>query len=133
MKTKIYLAIPFSGIEDLSFRAANEVASYLINKGYAVYSPISHSYPIWKTDLHHFTHYQWMDLDEHFIDWSEEIWVVRIQVNGIKSGEELVQNSKGVQQELTWGIAKHKNIRFIDYYPVEQEIVFNGQTDKIRN
>jgi len=29
-KKKLYLAIPFSGIEDLSFRVANEVASIII-------------------------------------------------------------------------------------------------------
>ena len=51
MKKKIYLAIPFSGIEEKSFKAATEIAGLLISKGYIVFSPITHSHPINKCNI----------------------------------------------------------------------------------
>ena len=43
---KIYLAIPYSGMAEESFRIANEVSAKLMNEGHIVFSPISHSHPI---------------------------------------------------------------------------------------
>ena len=43
---KIYLAIPYSGHIEKSFRLANEIAAELIQKGFIVFSPISMSHPI---------------------------------------------------------------------------------------
>ena len=43
---KIYLAIPYTGIEEESFNIANKVAARLIEDGHIVVSPISHSHSI---------------------------------------------------------------------------------------
>ena len=43
---KLYLALPYSGQENYSFRKANYQAGMLMDQGYVVYSPISHTHPI---------------------------------------------------------------------------------------
>ena len=47
---KIYLAIPYTGNENESFRVANLVAGMLMNQGHIVLSPISHT-PVSYTHL----------------------------------------------------------------------------------
>jgi len=115
---KIYLAIPFSNIEDLSFKCANEVASLLIAKGkYFVFSPISHSYPIWKTEMVEHTYDVWLGQDEEFVRWADEIWVVNIVGY---DGLNLIEKSKGVQQEIKWAEEQGKEVRIIDYFIEEK-------------
>ena len=101
---KIYLAIPFSGYEKVSFKTANRLAAYLIDKHYIVFSPISHSYPIsfWckKND-----HDLWLKQDKAFVDWCDELWVVKL---------EGWQESKGVRQELRWAHERKIPVRIID-------------------
>jgi hypothetical protein len=118
-KKKIYLAIPFSKIEELSFKCANEVASLLIAEGHYVFSPISHSYPIWKTEMVPHTYEVWLTLDKVFVDWAEEIWVVNILgVNGM----ELISSSKGVQQEIAWATEQNKEVKIINYNPETKQL-----------
>jgi hypothetical protein len=119
MNKKIYLAIPFSGIEDLSFKCANEVASLLISKGYHVFSPISHSYPIWNTKMVPHTYEVWLNLDKVFVEWCEEIWVVNItNINGL----ERIEKSFGVQQEIKWANEQSKPVKIINYNPETKKI-----------
>lgn len=112
---KIYLATAFSGIEDLSFKYANEVASLLIDDGYFVFSPISHSYPIWKTEMVPHTHDVWLRQDKAFVEWADEIFVIRlINVKGI-DGNEVIRKSKGVGMEIAWAVEMGKPVTIIDY------------------
>ena len=88
---KIYLAIPYTGQEEESFRIANEVAGDLMAKGHIVFSPISHTHPIeMEVDLSGDWEF-WKKQDESFIDWCDEIWVIDF-------GD--VKNSTGVQAEI---------------------------------
>ena len=113
---KIYLAIPFIGMgEDLSFKCANEVAALLIIKGMFIFSPISHSYPIWKTGLVGHTHEIWLPFDKPFVDWCDELFIINVIDNNIKDGLELIKNSKGVQQEIIWAKEQNKPIKIINY------------------
>lgn len=114
MGLKIYLAIPFSSIEDLSFKCANEVASLLIKEGYFVFSPISHSYPIWKTEMVEHTYEVWLTLDKVFVDWCEEVWIVNIIEDNL-DGLDLIEHSKGVQTELAWAKEQGKKVKVISY------------------
>lgn len=114
MNKKIYLAIPFSKIEELSFACANEVAAILIKEGHFVFSPISHSYPIEQTALVESTYSLWLRLDKAFVDWAEEIWVINIIGH---DGMRLITNSRGVQQEMKWAEEQNKPVIRINYNP----------------
>lgn len=113
---KIYVAIPYSGIEEKSYKIANQMSYDIIELGYVPFSPISTSHPIveqskidhkddnvllgdWET---------WAKIDYAFIDWCDEIWVIQIS-------EELVKNSTGVQAELEYAKLKNKKIKIINY------------------
>jgi uncharacterized protein DUF1937 len=117
--SKIYLAIPFSGIEELSFKCANEVASLLIKQGYYVFSPISHSYPIWKTEMVEHTYDVWLTQDKVFVEWADEVFVVNIVGH---EGLERIEKSTGVQKELTWADDWSKKVSIINYNPETKEL-----------
>lgn len=121
MNKKIYLAIPFSGIEELSFRCANEVASLLIAKGeYYAFSPISHSYPIWKTEMVEHIYDVWLDQDEEFVRWCDEVWVVNIVGH---DGLGRIERSTGVQKEINWALEQGKKVTVINYNP-ENKVLY---------
>ena len=87
---KIYLAIPYSGNEEESFRTANAFAGKLMRMGHIVFSPISHTHPIsetWWTMPWEF----WKSQDEAFLEWCDELYV--IMADGWK-------DSKGVTEEI---------------------------------
>jgi hypothetical protein len=115
--SKIYLAIPFTGIEELSFKCANEVASLLLAEGHYVYSPISHSYPIWNTGMVDHTYDVWLRLDKEFVTWADVLYVVTIKGMG-----ERTKNSKGVNMEIAWANEQNKTIVWIIYDPETKKI-----------
>jgi len=102
---KIYLAIPYSGIEDESHAIANSIQAKLMKEGYLVFSPISMCH---LTSKHHGLPGNiefWKELDTSFIEWCEAIMVVQIQVATSHEGSEqralrLIKESKGVQYEI---------------------------------
>jgi hypothetical protein len=103
---KIYLAIPYTGMEELSFNTANRIAGQLMREGHIVFSPISHSHPIAKTcELPAHWDY-WREADTSFLSWCDEMRVIGL--NG------LWQNSKGVKAELEIALKLGKPIKFID-------------------
>jgi len=102
---KIYLAVPYTGMENISFIKANRKAADLILDGHIVFSPISHSHHIalqcdiagnWET---------WINLDRSFIEWCDEVWVYRL--NGWKK-------SKGIKAEIDIANELGKPICYID-------------------
>lgn len=75
---KIYLAIPYTGMEEYSFITANRVAGRLMNEGHLVFSPISHTHPIAvECDLPKGYDF-WKDYDTTFIEWCDELHVVSL-------------------------------------------------------
>jgi hypothetical protein len=102
---KIYLAIPYTGMEALSFETANRIAGRLMQEGHIVFSPISHSHPIAKTcELPKHWDY-WKQADTSFLAWCDVIRVVTLPG---------WQTSKGVTAELDIGSRLGKGIGFID-------------------
>jgi len=102
---KIYLAIPYSGMELVSFELANQVASELMLKDNIVFSPISHSPPIvvqcgvpgnWDF---------WKAFDESFISWCDKVVVVKL--NGW-------EHSKGVNAEMAIAQAIGRPVEFYE-------------------
>jgi hypothetical protein len=93
---KIYLAIPYSGMEESSFRQANEATVHLLNMGFNVFSPITHSHPLTRYNLPGTWDF-WEQIDYQFLDWSDRLLVV-IPEEGIDK----VLHSKGVQAEIKY-------------------------------
>lgn len=93
---KIYLAIPYSGIEQRSFAVANAVAARLMQEGHVVYSPISHNHPIAIAHGLPTTWEYWKVFDTEFLKWCDAVFLVVMNEDGF----ELIKNSKGVQAEL---------------------------------
>jgi hypothetical protein len=102
---KIYLAIPYTGMEQFSFETANLIAGRLMCEGHIVFSPISHSHPIAQTcELPKHWDY-WKQADMSFLGWCDEVHVVALE--GWK-------HSKGVKAELEIGTIMGKPVKFID-------------------
>jgi len=104
---KIYLAIPYTGNENRSFRVANLVAGMLMQQGHIIYSPVSHTHPIAvECDLPKDWEY-WKQYGEAFIGFCDELYIVKL------TGWEL---SKGVNAEIEIAKSTGKPIRYIEYY-----------------
>ena len=102
---KLYLAIPYSGQEDYSFRKANYQAGILMDQGYVVYSPISHTHPI-ANECHLPTDWEyWKNIDESFLSWCDILYVYCLP--GWK-------DSKGVQAEIEIAKRLGKEIIYSD-------------------
>jgi hypothetical protein len=110
---KIYLAIPYShpdsDVMQKRFEVANMMAGMLMNMGYLVFSPISHSHPIeqalivnggikrpWEF---------WKKQDESFVRWCDEVYVGTVE--GWKE-------SVGVNAEIKIAQELNKPIFFIN-------------------
>jgi len=102
---KIYLAIPYTGIEEESFKTANLVAGRLMQQGHIVFSPISHTHPIaMECDMPKGWEF-WKEFDEQFISFCDEIHVVKL------NGHE---KSKGVNAEIKMAKELGKLIKYIE-------------------
>ena len=109
---KIYLAIPYSKMDkELSFTIANEISIRFLNKGFNVFSPITHSHPLVKKGLLNGAWDFWEKIDCQFIDWADEIVVIIPPNNGI----ELIETSVGVQGEINYAKQTNKPYRYFDY------------------
>jgi nucleoside 2-deoxyribosyltransferase len=104
---KIYLACPYSdpdpAICEQRVLEADRIAAQLMVQGNIVFSPLSHSHRI----AHHIENHQdcdfWLSQDLAFIDWADEIVVLKLdgwdKSKGIKIELEHAQ-AKGVP--ITW-------------------------------
>ena len=114
---KIYLAIPYTGTEEESFKQSSIIGAKLIDEGHIVFSPISMSHPmaIYGDKPSHFEY--WKQLDEEFIRWADEVWLI---------WHENIGTSKGVKSEIEYARKLNKPIYL--YYPVYhyiQKLDFN--------
>lgn len=112
--TKVYLAIPYTFNPEVSHKIANKVAADLMSKGYIVFSPISHSHIIadhLPSELRTNADW-WMRQDLPLVEWSDEVHVVVIG----EMGHELIEKSKGVQQEIKHAKIKNKPIKIYEYF-----------------
>jgi len=100
----IYLASPYShkdlNIIEERVNKINKLCARLLNKGINVFSPISHSHEIQKTENLPHTWDFWKDFDIMFLERCDELWVFK------QKGWE---TSKGVKAEIE--IAKKLNLR----------------------
>ena len=104
---KIYLAIPYTGMQEKSFKMANKVAAILMKQGKAVYSPISQSHPIALQEGLPTTWEYWKDVDIEFLKWCDTMFLVTM--DGWEKGV-------GVQAEIK---IAHELNKPIIYYNTE--------------
>lgn len=113
-KKKIYLAIPYTGIENQSFKIANEVAAKLMQDDIIVFSPISHSHSISMENELPTSWEFWKKQDEEFIKWCDELYVIVPHIT-----EEhllnmmLVDKSTGVNAEIAIAKKLNKKRRYL--------------------
>jgi hypothetical protein len=106
---KIYLAIPYTGIEESSYNQATEATMLIINEyGHNVFSPITHSHPLAQLGVKGTWDF-WQHLDYQYIDWADEVWVL-IPKEGIQK----CFNSTGVVAEIKYATEKNKVIKFVN-------------------
>jgi hypothetical protein len=89
----IYLAIPYTGMPQLSYHVATTIAAHMTAAGEVVYSPITHSHPMTKiagADIKQDWEF-WERIDREFIKGCSELRVIELL------GWEL---SKGVSAEI---------------------------------
>jgi len=94
---KIYLAIPYSGMEESSFHTVNEVAAELLRRGAIVYSPISQGHSIIQENPLPASREFWANIEESMMPWCDELLIVQPDVFG---GAELIEYSEGCQAEI---------------------------------
>lgn len=104
---KIYLAIPYSGMEESSFKQATEATAKLIeaNNNLNIFSPITHSHPLTKVEgvkLPGNWEY-WEQIDYQYIDFADEVWVLIPE-----EGYDKVTASTGVTAEINYAILQGK-------------------------
>jgi len=104
---KIYLAIPYSGMEKSSYDQANRATVAILNEGYNVFSPITHSHPLAQLGTPGTWEF-WSKIDYQFLDWADEVWVL-IPDEGIKK----VMDSTGVNAEMHYAQASDMPIRYV--------------------
>ena len=115
-KTKIYLASPWWHEDEQIREARHEIvtrrAGKLMQDGYVVFSPITHSVPIAEAitsiDEHKpdgkYGHDFWLDQDSYFLQWCDEMWVLK---------QEGWIESFGVNWEIDFITKLNKPIRYI--------------------
>ena len=117
---RIYVAIPYSRNEAISFEMANRAAYELIKMGHIPMSPISMSHPIVeqsKKDKEFVkellgTWEVWAKIDYSFIDWCDEVWVVEMT-------KDTVEGSTGVQAEIKYAEELGKKVRVVGVKYIE--------------
>lgn len=108
--TKIYLAVPYTGMQDSSYEQVNIASVHILNMGYNVFSPITHSHPLTLLNRYEVPHTwdYWQHIDYQFIDWADELWVLIP-----REGMAPVNKSTGVQAEIEYAKNQGKPVKYI--------------------
>lgn len=106
--TKIYLAVPYSGMEESSYQQANEAMIKLLEKGNVVYSPItsSHVTTLSPNEIPQTWDF-WWNIDRNFIDWADEVWVLVP-----RQGIDAVVSSRGVTDEVVYALDRGMTVKY---------------------
>jgi len=99
-KTIIYLAVPYThsspDIRILRFNIVNKVAAKLINEGFNIFSPISHSHPISLSGDLPISFDFWNNYCKAFLDVSQKLLVLKLdgweESVGVKAEIEIAKN-----------------------------------------
>jgi len=113
-----YLAIPYTFNPELSYKIATKVAAKLASEGIVVFSPVTHSHPMSKYLLSELQcdHNFWMKQDLPLLKYAKDIKLIVIGDNGMQ----LIENSRGCQDELRQSVIQNKPISYY-YYDYKQK------------
>jgi hypothetical protein len=116
----IYLAIPYSGMEESSYRQATVACANIMKKqrDINVFSPITHSHPLTAFGLKGDWDF-WRERDFEYINLAEEVWVL-IPDEGFNS----VLDSVGVQEEISYAKNQGKNVKFVKKELIPGQIIY---------
>jgi hypothetical protein len=106
---KIYLGVPYSdpdpAVKQKRFEQVTDKTGELMQQGHIVYSPITACHPVAvRCDLPGSWEY-WGALDRTFIDWCEEVWILKLD------GWE---DSTGLKAEVEIAREMGKPVRYIE-------------------
>ena len=105
---KIYLACPYNhkkeGVRLYRFEQANKAASYLMQQGYIVFSPISMSHSIAVQEGLPLDWEFWEKFDRSFIEWCELLMVLKLKG---------FNNSVGISNEIQIAKELGKEIKYM--------------------
>ena len=118
----IYLAIPYTGIEETSFKVATAITGELMKRGEHVYSPITHSHEVARVTKLPTEWAYWEKVDREFISRCDELFVVCID-----GWEE----STGVQAEIEIAAEFGLPVRFLLATGFSSSITFNAVCGRI--
>lgn len=131
---KIYLAIPYTGMRESSYKQATFITAFLIsqNNNLNIFSPITHSHPLTQyPDLTvPGTWDYWSKVDYQFIDWADEVWVF-IPYEGFNK----ILESTGVQAELKYAQKTNIPIKYIIWDESEyniKKVTYEGEITKVQ-
>ena len=113
---KIYLAIPYTGMEKSSYEQANRATAELLKLGFNVFSPITHSHSLTKYKVPGTWDF-WSQIDYQFIDWADVILVLIP-----KEGSAKVLQSTGVQAEIEYVKEKGKSYIYIHEHDIGEKL-----------
>ncbi len=117
---KVYLAIPYTGMEESSYMQATSTTAKLISiYKINVLSPITHSHPLTKYGLEGTWDF-WQQIDLQFIDWCDEVWVL-IPDEGIDK----IKQSTGVQSEIEYANKNNKPVKYISTQTIGHDLFLN--------
>ncbi|MFW5983321.1 MAG: DUF1937 family protein [bacterium] len=128
---KIYLACPYSdeNLNVCEWRTvmADRAAAKLMEKGNAVFSPISHSHRIAHHIKNHLVHSFWLDQDLTFFVWADELNVFQLPE---------WDNSTGVNMEVGKASEMGIPVKYINPYEMfgfQYKVWLNEYNTLIRN
>jgi hypothetical protein len=106
---RIYLASPYSHSDSAITEARNlsvcKVAGKIMNQGHIVYSPIAHSHSI-ATVCNLPTDWSfWKHVDEEFIKWADEVWILTLPG---------WNKSTGIEAEVLIADKLGKEVKYLD-------------------
>jgi len=128
--TRLYVAIPYSGVEEHSFKVANKATASLMNDGYVPYSPITHNHVVATKHQLPGNWEFWKAQDIPYIEhFCEAVIVVGVWAFGEYNPEDeysswkYILKSVGVQAEIQAAIDSNKPVylycyitnRFLNY------------------
>ncbi len=96
---RAYVGIPYTGIEKHSFHVSNLVTAGLMKMGYIVHAPISQYHMVALAGGLPGDANYWKHVNEEFIQWCDILFVVNPYPNS-RVGDELIENSRGLQHEI---------------------------------
>jgi len=114
--TRVYLACPYwdenKGIRERRFNIASEIAADLMEQGYVVFSPITHSHTV---EMHmserHQDHQFWLRQDAEYLKWADILVVIDDPALEKKGG---YQGSFGVAWEMGYMAGLQKPVYFVN-------------------